>query len=92
MFVEGGIEVLVSTAQKKITPSCCSVGHRFQEHVHGSNEYRLQPYQQWALLLKELGQMSLLHTQLGHTAGLGEVLPGEIAEVSERGARRSQLD
>lgn len=72
LFVESGTEVPASTVQKKITLLGCSVCHCFQEHVHGINEYRLQPYQQWALLLKELGQLSLLHTQLGNTGGLGE--------------------
>lgn len=72
LFVESGTEVPASTVQKKITALGCSVCYRFQEHVHGINEYRLQPYQQWASLLKELGQLSLLHTQLGNTGALGE--------------------
>lgn len=54
-------------------------------------EYRLQPHQWWALLLKELEPVAV--TAASHL-GLGKckVLPGEIAGVSERSVRQSQPD
>lgn len=63
--------MLMSLAWKKITQAVQWVTTFKNTHVE--LEYRLQPHQWWDLLLKELGQLSVLQSQLPHSWAQGSV-------------------
>lgn len=70
-FLESGIRMLVSPAQKRITQAVQWI--TTSKNTYMELEYSLQPYQWWSLLLKELGQLSLLQSQLPHSWAWGSV-------------------
>lgn len=81
--------MLVSPAQKK-NHSGCSMGHHFQEYMHGTR-VQTSALSMVGFVLEGIRAADPVAVTAASQLGLGKckVLPGEIAEALEKSARQS---